>query len=230
MSTAGRVTAAIPPLQNGDHLTVKEFLRRYDAMSELKKAELINGVVYIMTSPVSMEHAEPDTMMLTWLGYYKAYTPGTQALANTTTILDPGENCPQPDGTLRILPEYGGRSRNSPQRYVEGGPELATEIALSRVSYDLHDKLLAYQRHGVQEYIVWRVQDEEIDWFHLRGDKYQPLVAHGGIYKSKVFPGLWLDAPAMLAGDLARVLKVLQRGIASDAHRRFVTRLAKRRR
>jgi hypothetical protein len=43
--------AKIPPLENGDRLTRAEFERRYDAMPNLKKAELIKGIVYL-GSPV----------------------------------------------------------------------------------------------------------------------------------------------------------------------------------
>ncbi len=37
---------AIPLLENGDRLTREEFHRRYEAMPENVKAELINGVVF----------------------------------------------------------------------------------------------------------------------------------------------------------------------------------------
>jgi hypothetical protein len=40
-------TSIIPPLDNGDRLTRDEFERRYAAMPNLKKAELIEGVVYV---------------------------------------------------------------------------------------------------------------------------------------------------------------------------------------
>lgn len=58
MATTTRTAAeptprsAIPPLENGDGLSRAEFERRYDAMPELKKAELLEGIVY-MAAPVS---------------------------------------------------------------------------------------------------------------------------------------------------------------------------------
>jgi hypothetical protein len=235
--TANRVTspvrtlmrpaiAGIPPLRNGDHLTVEEFLRRYNAMPDLKKAELIEGVVY-MSSAVSINHGGPHGAFMAWAGFYWMSTAGTQLLDNTTVRLDLGENCPQPDGCLRILPEFGGQSKTGADNYVQGSPELAGEIAVSSVSYDLHEKLHAYQRNGVKEYLVWCVEDLSIDWFVLRDATFHPLADRHGIFKSKVFPGLWLDGIAMLEGDMAKVLKVAQAGIASDEHRRFVVRLAK---
>jgi hypothetical protein len=147
----------VPPLQLGEHLTADEFERRYDAMPELKKAELIEGIVY-MGSPVSIDdHAEPDSDVATWLGVYKAYTPGTQTGCNATVRLD---------------------NKNRPQR-------------------------------GEQQ--------------------YERLAVESGICKSRVFPGLWLDADALIAGNMAHVLAVLQQGLASTEHAAFCEELERRR-
>src|SRR6202035_4701033 len=98
LTSAGPTT---PPLQNGDHLTRDEFERRYDAMPGLKKAELIEGVVY-MPSPVrAIEHGSPHTAIVTWLGVYWAQTPGTRACTDASVRLDL-DNEPQPDGLLMI--------------------------------------------------------------------------------------------------------------------------------
>jgi Uma2 family endonuclease len=204
---AGTVTAnaLVPPLVAGDRLTREEFHLRYEAMPHVKKAELIEGVVY-MPSPVSLEgHSAPHADLLTWLGNYKAYTPGVQAGDNGTLLLD-HDNEPQPDAFLRILSECGGQSQVV-NDYIQGAPELVVEIAASSASYDLHDKLNAYRRAGVKEYIVWLTWDRAIDWFVLRGGRYEAAAAHwDGFHRSEAFPGLWLDAAAMLRGDLARVL------------------------
>jgi hypothetical protein len=216
----------IPPLHNGDRLTVEEFERRYEAMPEVKKAELINGVVY-MGSPVSMEsHASPHNHMMTWVGFYSAFTPGTQCGDNATLKLAVGMNRPQPDGALRIRPEFGGQSTTDKKGYVVGGSEFALEVSASSATFDLHDKLTTYEQNGVREYVVWRVEDEAIDWFILKQSKYHSLSkTRAGLYKSKVFPGLWLDVKAMIAGDLANVIETVQQGIASQEHRRFVAKL-----
>jgi len=44
-------TINTPPLESGDRLTRQEFERRYQAMPNIQKAELIEGVVYV-ASPV----------------------------------------------------------------------------------------------------------------------------------------------------------------------------------
>lgn len=143
---------------------------------------------------------------------------------NTTVRLDL-ENEPQPDAFLRIAPQCGGQSRND-GKYVSGPPELIAEVSASSASYDLHDKLRAYQRNGVREYLVWRVWDSTIDWFGLRDERFERLpLTEAGQYQSKVFPGLWLDPAALLRGDFARVLAVLQQGIASPEHAAFVAKL-----
>jgi len=214
----------IPPLVAGDRLTRDEFERRYSAMPHITKAELVEGVVY-MPSPVSDSgHGAPHADLMTWLGHYRAATPGVRAGDNSTLRLDI-DNEPQPDAHLRILPEHGGRTRTV-EGYIEGGPELVAEVAASSASYDLHDKLNAYRRNGVQEYVVWRVWDRTVDWFVLRSGRYERLSpTASGIYQSEVFPGLWLDGAALLSGDLARALQVLQDGLASPEHAAFVTRL-----
>jgi Uma2 family endonuclease len=199
---------AIPPLENGDKLLGAEFERRYQAMPHIKKAELIEGIVY-MASPLRIKsHAEPHAHIITWLGVYIASQPGIGLADNATVRLDE-ENEPQPDVLLRI--ESGGQSRISADDYVEGAPELIVEIAASTASIDLHKKLEVYRCHQVQEYLVWRVQEGELDWFRLNQGKYIKLTENAdGIICSEVFPGLCLDKSALLAGNLAKVLAVLQ--------------------
>lgn len=231
-------TSPVPPLQNGDRLTAEEFERRYDAMPGLKKAELINGVVYLgaaeslngeccMSSPVSqVYHSGRHFDLITWLGFYRTSTPGVEGGDSGSLRLSMGENEPQPDAFLRILPECGGQSRTSPDGFVLGAPEHISEVAASSVSYDLHAKLDAYQRNGVLEYVVWRVYDREIDWFVLVGDRYEKaLLDPDGLYRSKVFPGLWLDPAALIRGGMQAVFQAVQRGVATPEHAAFVARL-----
>ena len=226
MTSAARVTRKPPELRNGDHMDVAEFERRYAARPDIKKAELIEGRVYV-PSPVTIDsHGSQHGDLVTWLGHYRAFTPGVQMGDNSTVKLPGGMNEPQPDACLRIRPEYGGQTATD-GGYVAGAPELVAEVAGSSLNYDLHDKLHAYEYNGVREYVVWRVEDEAIDWFVLRDGKFHAMSARGDARKSKVFPGLWLDVPAMLRGDLAKVLRVVQRGIAAPEHKRFVARLGR---
>ncbi len=213
------------PLETGDRLTRSEFERRYLAMPEIKKAELLEGVVYMPSPSRFRAHGRPSRHLATWLGTYEAATPGVEGADNTTVRLDL-DNEPQPDGLLRIDPTLGGRSRTNAEDYVEGAPELIAEVASSTASYDLHVKLNVYRRNGVREYLVWRVLDQEIDWFALREGEYHRLAPDtAGLYKSEVFRGLWLDAAALLRGDLAKVLEVLQQGLRSSEHAEFVKKL-----
>lgn len=215
----------IPPLQSGDSLTRLEFERRYSAMPHVKKAELIEGIVY-MASPLRFEpHAEPHGDLIGWLWTYKIASPGVRMGDNPTVRLDL-DNEPQPDALLMIDAVCGGRAYISEDGYVEGSPELVAEVAASSASIDLGDKKRAYRRNGVQEYLIWQVFDQKIDWYHLANGDYVPLEAdENGVIGSLVFPGLWLDVAAMLQGNMAQVLAVLQQGLASEAHRSFVTQL-----
>lgn len=219
----------LPPLQSGDRLTRLEFERRYTAMPHIKKAELIEGVVY-MASPLRFEpHAEPHGDLMIWLGNYKVATPGVRMGDNPTVRLDL-DNEPQPDALLMIDAVCGGSAFIGADGYVEGAPELVAEVAASSAAIDLGDKKRAYRRNRVKEYIVWEVFDQKIDWYHLTNDDYVGLdVNENGVICSLVFPGLWLDISAMLVGDMARVLAVLQQGLASEAHQQFVQQLAEQR-
>ncbi|MDZ8053951.1 MAG: Uma2 family endonuclease [Aulosira sp. ZfuVER01] len=216
--------STLPPLENGDKLTRTEFERRYHAMPEVKKAELIEGIVY-MASPLRFRsHGKPHAYIMTWLGLYESATPGVELGDNATVRLD-ADNEPQPDACLLIT--HGGQARVSDDDYIEGAPELIVEVAASSVSLDLHDKLKVYRRNQVQEYLVWRVYDGEFDWFKLQQGEYIQLASNAdSVICSEVFPGLWLEKAALLNGNLAKVLEVLQQGLTSPEHQSFVENLA----
>lgn len=214
----------MPPLESGDRLSRQEFERRYLAMPHIKKAELIEGIAY-MASPVPRSHGRPHAAVMAWLSGYWLATPGVDLNDNTTVRLDL-DNEPQPDALLRL--ESGGRSRISEDDYVEGAPELVVEVAASSASIDLHDKKRAYRRNGVQEYIVWQILENQLNWFSLQDGEYVPLAADvDGVIKSQVFPGLWLAVNALISGEMAHVLTVLQQGINSKEHAEFVQQLLK---
>jgi len=218
----------VPPLENGDRLTRDEFERRYDAMPNLKKAELIDGVVYLGSPVRHKSHGKPHSLFTTLLTTYSLSTPGTDFSDNATTRFDP-KNDPQPDCFLRIEEEYGGQSSVNAKDYVEGAPELVVEIASSSASRDLHGKKRVYRRHGVREYIVWRTHDRAIDWFKLEKGRYVRVKPDKeGIIESTVFPGLRLAVTALSRGDFAAALRELQAGLASEKHETFVVALARR--
>jgi Uma2 family endonuclease len=218
---------SVPPLESGDRLTRHEFERRYDAMPCLVKAELIDGVVYVPSPTRWNDHGVPHQALSTWLGTYWAHSPGVQA-GNSSTLRLNMENEPQPDLALIILPSHGGQVVIDADRYLAGAPELVAEISASATSIDLNAKFRLYLRNRVREYLVWRVLDEEIDWFCERRGRFKPLAPDAaGIYRSEVFPGLWLDAAALVRLDLIRALSVLQQGVASAEHAAFVKRLSR---
>lgn len=221
----GPSTRPVPPLENGDRLSRAEFERRYEAMADVKKAELIEGVV-VMPSPVRLRaHGMPHADMVAWLGTYESATAGVIA-ADSATIRLELDNEVQPDILMMIDPARGGQARISDDDYVEGAPELVVEVASSSVSFDLHAKLHVYRRNPVREYVTWRVLDGAIDWRILRDGQYEPMPPDDlGRYRSEAFPGLRLDPAAMLRGDLAAVLDALRDGLASPEHAAFVDRL-----
>ena len=214
-----------PCLESGDRLTRCEFERRYATRPDIKKAELIEGVVYVASPARATSHGGPQSAVHVLLGTYAALTPGILPLDNATVRLDL-DNEVQPDAALLIRAESGGQSRISDDDYVEGAPELIVEIAASSASHDLHDKLNVYRRNGVREYLVWRTLDERIDGFELVDDEFRPLLPDDtGVVHSKVFPGLRIGVRALLDGDVAGALETVRAGIDSPDHRAFVVRL-----
>src|SRR5262249_47215289 len=161
----------------------------------------------------------------TWLGVYEAATPGVEGGDNGTVRLDL-DNEPQPDALLLIDPARGGQAVISADDYLERAPELVAEIAASSASYDLHSKFHVYRRNEVREYVVWRVLDRAVDWFLLHDGQFERLPPDAdGVLRSRVFPGLWLDPAALVGNDLAKVLAVLEQGLASPEHAAFRARL-----
>ena len=198
--------ATLTILENGDHLDRVEFERRYTA-SNIKKAELIEGLVYVASPLRFTPHAEPHGRIIGWLIAYQAMMTGLKVGIEPTVRLD-ADNEPQPDAVLFRL---GGNAQVDEDGYITGSPELIVEIAASTVSYDLHDKKRSYERNGVKEYIVWRTLDQAIDWFILENDKYVELAPdEAGIMHSHEFEGLRLNVTAILNGDMSAVLKTLQ--------------------
>jgi len=217
----------ILPLENGDKLSRDEFERRYNAMPNLKKAELVEGIVY-MASPLHFEsHGKPHGFILTWLGTYCAATPSVHFADNATVRLDEDTEV-QPDALLFLPPAQGGQCRISEDDFLVGSPELIVEIAASSASYDLHSKRRIYQRCGVLEYLIWVVYEQRFEWLQLWQGQYVPLQPDAmGLLRSQVFPGLVLVVEALLTGDLAKVLAKLQQGLQTTEHTAFVEKLSK---
>ena len=190
-------------------------------MPEVKGAELIEGIVF-MPSPVKRkQHGRPHQIVGTWLGNYEIATPGTEALDNASVFLDE-DNEPQPDSSLRILPEFGGQTTDTADDYVDGAPELIVEISGSSASVDLHRKKRAYRRNGVREYLVWLTLEARFRWFVLKDGNYDEFTSdREGVFRSEIFPGLWLDSKAALTFDLREVSKTLQQGLGSAEHSSF---------
>jgi hypothetical protein len=216
------VEKTLPELRMGDRLSRDEFMRRWEAMPSLKRAELVGGVVY-MPSPTSNEHGVIERRLSGWLLLYQAHTPGCQG-GNNCTWLMLGDST-QPDLDLYILPEYGGQSDQS-GKYLAGAPEFLAEVCASSASYDLTQKLKLYEKAGVREYLAVLVYEREVRWHRLRGGRFRPhSPGSDGVFRSLVFPGLWLNASALLEGNMILVLDTLNAGLRSPEHAKFVKTL-----
>jgi Uma2 family endonuclease len=210
-------------LEAGDQLDQSTFHARYSAMPSGFRAELIEGVV-IVPSPTKIEHAESHPIASFWLGVYRAATPGVRLLEHQSMILGDRTEV-QPDAALLIDPFLGGRTRID-GGLVYGGPELAVEVASSSEAYDLHGKWREYQRAGVCEYVVLVLRSAEVHWFVLSEGRFVRREADpDNIYRSSIFPGLWLAAEALFKLDYSRVFQAVQLGVAHPGHAAFVERL-----
>jgi Uma2 family endonuclease len=225
MSTVEHVQKklVLPPLVAGQNLDQPTFHERYEAMPEGTWAELVGGRVY-MPSPVRIDHGQSDDDIAVWTGLYRKATKGVRSGKNSTIILGQfGET--QPDGHLRIPQALGGQSRIE-RGFIVGAPELIIEVARSSRSYDLNEKKAEYAQAGVREYIVVELDPDRVHWFILRDGRFEDLsVDADGIRRSIVFPGLWLDADALLAEDLDRVVEVLDQGLQTPEHADFAAKL-----
>jgi Uma2 family endonuclease len=233
-ASASRVTspttlldkAELPPLEPGDRLDQKTFHERYEAMPEDFRAELIGGIVFV-PSPLKIPHSRHHMPLSAWLWLYEKETPGVQGFDNVTVILGP-ESEPQPDGCLIIEPECGGQVRVK-EDFIHGAPEWMAEVASSTEAIDLHLKKADYEKAGVKEYVVVALRQQRVFWFVSRKSQFEELaLAPDGIFRSEVFPGLWLDPNALLNLDAKRLHRVLQRGLKTKEHAAWVAELAKR--
>jgi Uma2 family endonuclease len=211
-------------LIEGQRLDQRAFHALYEAMPPGTRAELINGVV-LMPSPVGPAHGRAHFPIISWLDYYAENTPGVEGMDNTSTALGLKSE-PQPDVLLRISPEFGGQTQTD-RRFVDGVPELIVEVSHTSRYTDLGPKFEDYERVGVREYIVRAIEPDEVLWFVLRKGRFADLEpGPDGIYRSEVFPGLWLDPGALLAGDRRRLRAVVDLGCATPEHAAFVAKLA----
>jgi Uma2 family endonuclease len=216
----------IPPLENGDRLKQKEFHRRYEQYPEDVKIELVGGIVF-MASPLRLPHGKYHLKLGMVVDHYVSKTPGVDAADNATAILGE-ESEPQPDLSMWVSEACGGRAKANADQYLEGPPELIAEIAHSSVAIDLHKKREDYKAAGVLEYLVLCIAEQEIIWFHFPSGK-EIKATKEGVFKSKVFPGFWLDGPALLARDSEQLRVTVQQGLETKEHAAFVKRLEKSR-
>jgi len=239
--SAERMTKPIPPLRDGDRMNTREFMRRYEAMPEGFRAELLDGVVYVnrwfetteegvrvLMPPISSEgHSKEQFEFSQIMGIYCFSTPGVCGSGPTTLALSDPKSSPEPDGVYYLEPELGGRVYIGPKGYLHGPPELVLEISKTSAGRDLGVKYDQYEQFGVQEYVVWRTQIQEIDWFRRnRAGRFVPIEPRkDGVLCSQVFPGLWIDPVALIARHISRVKEAILLGLASPEHAAFVAKL-----
>jgi hypothetical protein len=130
-------------------------------------------------------------------------------------------SAPQPDIALSLEPEYGGKMEIAPRDLASGLPELVVEICRSSRSYDLGPKLALYERAGVPEYLAILVEERRFEWRILEQGRYRLMEASEGVFRSRIFPGLWIDEPAFWRRDGRHLLAVVDQGLQSPEFLEF---------
>jgi len=223
---SSRKMKKIPELENGARLDQKTFHKRYGAMPEDVRAELIGGIVY-MASPQKVPHSWSHAGITHLLVEYEVGTPGTEVHLNPTQILGP-ESEPQPDAALFVIPACGGQVKINKEDFLTGAPDLVAEVSASTESIDLHAKKNDYEAAGVREYVVVALRRKKVFWFVRHRGKFREMAPDkDGIYRSQGFPGLWLDPAALLRRDRKRLLAILRQGLDTPEHAAFVAKLAR---
>lgn len=212
-------------LHNGDRMKRHEFHAAYCRMPDTYKAELIGGIVF-EPSPLGWAHGKHHVRLGHLLDVYATHTPGTEVGDNATVFLSEEDEV-QPDLVLRTVQSFGGNSRLTDDDYVEGAPELVAEVATSSRAIDLHLKKKRYALAGVLEYIVLCLRPKQIYWFDLPG-KTELKAGADGIFRSAIFPGLWIHGDGLLQLDHELTACALDRGLNSPEHMNFVSQLKKR--
>lgn len=216
----------VPLLRNGEHLNQRTFHKRYEAAPEDFRAELVGGIVFLRTRR-TRAHGALLAKVGSWLCEYGDATPGTEGLLDVTVALGPASEL-EPDACLLHLPKCGGQTWEDEDGYINGAPEWVGEVSDSTESIDRNRKKLDYEKAGVREYMVAALRTGQVFWYIRRRGKFKEMApGSDGIFRSEVFPGLWLDPAAFLKRDGKRVLAVLHQGLASPEHATFVAKLKK---
>jgi hypothetical protein len=168
------------------------------------------------------QHGASRGLIVCGLGRYELDTGGVHALTGPTILLN-GVNEPEPDAVLRIDEAYGGTSRIGPGDFVQGPPELIAEVAYGGESIELHEKREEYAAAGVCEYVVILLREQALRCFRFQEGTYVDAAADAdGVWRSSVFPGLWLNVDALLRLDGPVLLRTLEQGLKTPEHAAFV--------
>ena len=208
-------TKQVAELHSGDRMSQAEFHRICKLVPDGRHAELVGGIVFMSPMPPP-QHETVRADLNTIFTAYADATPGV-TFSESTSITLGKSDVPRPDGILRISPT---------QHQILDAPELIFEVAHNGRSIDFHRKRDRYATGGVTEYVVVNLHDKHVSWFHLRS--HQEFTADaGGLFRSRLFPGLWLNSIALLAGDMASLAAAAKEGLAAPEHAAFLQQLGR---
>ena len=215
----------------GDRLSRAEFVSAGQSDPDRYQfAERIDGRLVMNAASVRREgHGRPNSRIVGLLVAYEVETPGVEVGDNSTAQID-DDHDPQPDAYLLVLPEYGGQVEFTESDFIRNAPEMIVEIAGHSLATDLGRKKAIYEADGCREYLVWATDERRFYCFRNGTGGFEEVSGgtHDGVFRSVVFPGLWIDMKALLADDLRAAMTTLRRGLESTEHAAFASELASR--
>ena len=185
-------------------------------------ADLVGGVVHLWIR-VTVSHGQMSATLNGGIGLSRVGLTGIHGGVRTTTVLGDDSEV-QPDATLRF--PIGGTSAVNDDDYLVGCPELVCDVVDTADAHALTARRADDERYGATEVVMVTVREPRVLWLVGEGDRLTERSPDAdGVYRSGVFPGLWLDPAALLAEDMQRLLDVLRQGLATPEHAAFAASL-----
>jgi Uma2 family endonuclease len=180
--------AKVAPVLVRERLTHEEFMA---FCNEDMKADLIDGVMFLQT-PASNTHERLFQFLFNVFSIYVTRRNLGEIRGSRTAVRLESGHTYEPD----LLFVSHKKVNIIKEQVVDGAPDLVVEI-LSSGTY-FHDtgiKREVYERSGVRE--LWLIdpygpEGTEVLRREEESGRFVAIEAEGGMYRSRVIPGLWL--------------------------------------
>lgn len=154
-----------------------------------------------------------------WLCQYRRSTPCVESLGRVSIFLDPTTEI---ETTAAMWLTPGADDRPRWQR-CEGVPELLVEVTATVHNKVFRRRLRVYEQSEIHELLVVTGDPRDTALYARENGRFARVSpADDGSYRSRVFPGLWLDPSALFSDEWNEMAACLDRGMATEEHAAFV--------